>query len=316
MPGWQLRTLAADVLRREAGADAAAARALGEELLLHRPSDPAVEAMHTALRVVLGKPDHVLHHDDLAADSRGFYLDEVASAAARHGLHYVGESHLADCAPGDDTDLVRREVLHDYRVNRMFRSSLFGRRPLGPPRPGAVRDLWVSAPVVALGGRSFELLRGIKADVDAELAGDLVRIGAAWPTAVRGDTLRADPEAFLTLYANKAVEFACEPVPAVKPSSHPFVVSVMRRMAEQGRLLATVRQEPLRLEDDRSRLAVSLMDGLHSRADIAGALRRGSEDRVRKDLDDLIEALGQKGLFVDQAIWKRPPAQPPPVTEM
>ncbi len=297
MPGWLLRRLAADVLQREVGGDAAAARALGEELLAVDAKEPAAQAMQTALRLVLGKPDHVLHHDDLDVHARGFYIDDVAQAAAAHGLRYIGEAHLADCAPWAD-DVVRAEVLHDYRVNRMFRSSLFARTALGPPRADVLGGMWVSAPVAPRGGRSFEMLRGVQVEVDEVLAADLRRLGAAWPGAVPGHELQADPAAFLTLYASRAIDLSCEPVPVVPAGSHPFVAGYMRQRAIDGQLLATFRHDPLRLEDDRSRQAVSMMDGEHSRAQIAAALRTGPEDRVRKDLDALIDALSRKGLFV------------------
>lgn len=302
MPGWGLRQMATSILRREAGADAAKARMFGEELLAQEPVSPAAQALHTALRIVLRKPDHVLHHDDLDPVARGFYIDEVVEAASHHGLHYTGEAHLADCVQGADADIVRSEVLHDYGVNRMFRSSLFVRYHVAAPQADRVRDLWVSAPVNARGGRTFELMRGVRAEVDEQLAGDLRRLGAAWPAAVPGQELTADPQAFLRLYSNWAIDLSCGPVPAVTAGSHPFVVEYMRTTALRGDLLATVRQESIRLEDERSRRAVSLMDGRHNRAAIAQTLRQGPGDRVRADLDALIEALGRKGLFL------RPPA--------
>ena len=56
------------------------------------------------------------------------------------------------------------------------------------------------------------MMRGVQVEVDEVLAGDLRRLGAAWPGAVPGHELQADLAAFLTLYASRAIDLSCETI--------------------------------------------------------------------------------------------------------
>lgn len=298
LPGWRLQEMAADVVRREAGSDVAAARRVIAELLSALGDSRHAQAMRAALQLMQGKADYVLRHDDLEANSGASFVEDFVQSAAAYGLFYAGEARLADCAPESDVDLVRREQLRDYAVNRMFRQSLLTRRPVGSVRPEHLDGLWVSAPVTPLGGDRFLLDRDVEVRAAGQVRAHLLEIGAAWPGCVRCAQIPSLWPQVVNLYRAGAVHLSCDPVAAVKPGSRPMVVTHMRRCARRAEVLATPRHEALRLDDERSRQAVALMDGHTSRAEIAQALRGSSGDRVRADLDALIDALGRKGLFV------------------
>ena len=115
--------------------------------------------------------------------------------------------------------------------------------------------------------------------------------------------LATSPEAWFRLLLARAVEVRHSPVPCIRPGATPAVVAHMRARAGKDGLLINARHEMLHLEDDASRTAVAMMDGRASRAQIAERLRAqaGPGARVRKDLDDLIDALAMASLFVSDA---------------
>jgi hypothetical protein len=146
-------------------------------------------------------------------------------------------------------------------------------------------------------------LKDVKATVeDRTLRDDLLRLGAAWPACLPIDGMASSLQAWLHLFLGQAVEIRRSPVPCVRPDSCPRVVGFMRERAAIDGLLTNARHEILQLEDDPSRRAVAMMDGLTSRARIAEALRAhaGPGARVRKDLDGLVDALAMSGLFVGE----------------
>ncbi len=134
------------------------------------------------------------------------------------------------------------------------------------------------------------MLNGVEVQADdPDVQADLDLLGRTWPAAVRVADLRGDSRATLRLYRARAIDLRSEPVAARRPGARPRVVAAMRNRE----YLTTCRHEPLRLEDDASRRAVSMMDGSRTRDEIATAMGAS-----RAELDGLIEALGRAGLFL------------------
>ena len=74
-------------------------------------------------------------HDHLESENSQFYFHEFAASLARHGLHYVGDSDVAQMYVGNlpegaveklktVTDILRQEQYMDFVRNRRFRSSI------------------------------------------------------------------------------------------------------------------------------------------------------------------------------------------------
>ena len=308
-PGAHLRTMVAEILLREtrdAPDRVAAARDLLDAIANADVQTEYAKALREAVARSAGKPDHVLVHDELATEHHAGFFDEFAAGAAAAGLHYLGESHPGDVAPAAvDGDEIRSEQRWDYASNRTFRQSLLVRGTPGPMDTANLQGLWVAAPArverVREGRTSVRLLKGAEATVeDAAFRDDLLRLGAAWPGCLAVADMATSPAAWLRLLLARAVEIRHSPVPCVRPGATPHVVAHMRARAERDGMLINARHEMLRLEDDASRRAVAMMDGRTSRALIAERLRAqvGPGARVRKDLDDLIDALAMASLFV------------------
>ncbi|MEI2785804.1 MAG: methyltransferase [Candidatus Nanopelagicales bacterium] len=289
LPGSHIRAMASAVLRRESAGDLDRAREVMRSVIDAEVDSDNARVMQLAMGRVAAKPDHVVRNDELQAVHTPLFFDEFVSAAARHGLRYLGEAHLADAAdqPGLPGDVVRAEQWSDYLTNRQYRQSLL---TWHEPGPVSLPDLWVSAPGQRTVRGVRRLLNGIEVQADdPDVLADLDLLGRTWPAAVRVTDLRGDPRAILRLYRARAIDLRSEPVAARTPGARPRVVAAMRNRE----YLTTCRHEPLRLEDDASRQAVAMMDGSRTRDEIAAALGAS-----RVDLDGLIEALGRAGLFV------------------
>lgn len=303
-PGAHLRTMVAEMLLRESSG-IADARNLLRVVEKAEAAGKYAEILRAVARRTSAKPDYVLLHDELAAEHHPVFFDEFAARASEVGLGYLGEAHLADFArPVAEvpTGEIAREQWWDYVSNRTFRQSLWTRDAAGPLDAQALTELWLAAPAQHLRTRGqqsrLRLLRDVEVSVDRATRDDLLRLGAAWPGCVQASDLKTAPAAWLQMLAARAIEVRYRPVPCVRPGAAPRVVDYMRGQAAADGLVTTARHEMLRLEDELSRTAVSLMDGQATRAQIAEKLRLGPDDRVRSDLDALIESLGQSGLFV------------------
>lgn len=285
LPGAYLRVMAGEVLRREAGGDIARARSVMRTIAESTVQTDRAQVMRLAMSYAQAKPDYVLAHDELQAQHHPVYFDEFVRQAGESNLYYVGEAHVADGA-GEASDRIGSEQWSDYATGRPFRQSLLSTSPAGALSPDL--DLYVSAPVRRVKNR-YRLLGSTEVETDdVALMQDLDLMARSWPGAVPWRELTSDPGRVVQLYAARAIDLRSEPVHAVRPGARPYVVPAMRGVE----FPTTVRHEPLHLDAASSRV-VALMDGRHTRDDIAA-----TEGVSRADLDALIQQLGQAGLFL------------------
>jgi SAM-dependent methyltransferase len=215
-PGSHLRDLGRRMMHFHVRSmdDAAAQVRQGRALLrfLAEATD-AEEVYGAAVREALAraseKSDEVLYHDDLNAGARAFLFHEVAAAAERAGLQYLGESTLARSAFGTlpefarpliesipAQDVVAREQYLDFLTGRWFRETLFCRAEVPLAReltPQALSGLHISAdlrpeaadpPAAQAGQATFNSPRGDALVVEEPLTrAALQHLAKIWPRA-------------------------------------------------------------------------------------------------------------------------------------
>src|SRR5688572_7770830 len=138
-----------------------AARGLVAFLAKFAPkSDSAYGSLiHQELAVLLATPDTYLLHEHLEEFNEPLYFHQFMNRAARHGLQYLGESHVGSMVAGRfgaDVEQILREIspdlLHmeqymDFLRNRMFRQTLLVHDSVKLDhalRPEPVREFFVS----------------------------------------------------------------------------------------------------------------------------------------------------------------------------
>jgi SAM-dependent methyltransferase len=316
-PGSYLRDMARDVLRFHVDRIAdpaermAQARAL-MELIVAADRDPSLAGY---MRRLLARPDWQVFHDELGEFNTPVYFHEFAAHAARHGLQFLAEAHLADSrlsglpaeverglASLPDDPIVREQYL-DFVSNRMFRQTLLCREGVRVRRALQAADvarLWVSSPARAGDGAdlddnsnvAFALRDGGEVETaDPAFKRVLARLGHAWPAAVRFSELAGDRpqrvgEALIEAHAQHIVELHASPPPvATGMGDRPVASPLARRQVAVGRpLVTTLRHEELRLDDERARALLLALDGTRSRAEL--------------DADAMLEQLARLGLLV------------------
>lgn len=163
------------------------------------------------LRRVEGMAQEVIYHDDLAPGATPFLLHEVAEAAARHGLQYLGDATFGASRPVGlpeaaarliaqipESDAVAREQYSDFVTGRAFRRTLLCHDDVVLNRNGArgsVKGFWLAADLapasacsdgLADGAATFRTPRGGVLETDHPLAkAALAHLGTIWPQAIR-----------------------------------------------------------------------------------------------------------------------------------
>lgn len=288
LPGARLRELGRDAARRLAG-DLEALRAL--QPWTSQRHDLYGQLLGQELERMLGRPDHVLRHDELSEQWEPCWLGEVARAAERHGMRFMAEADPLELRenwlpPGTDAlldrladdDPVARGEIADVLSGRGFRQTLLCRaeRARGEPRLSALR--------VGPERVRFAKWAENKADPHAE-ALQQFRAGTL--------ELHAAP----ARYSDHAPE-------------RPEAFALARLQAADGEDVTNLRHEHLRLEDPYSRLLVASLDGTRDRAELvehlAGEIERrglapqtGEElrRRISDGLDGSLESLARLALL-------------------
>jgi SAM-dependent methyltransferase len=328
-PGSYLRDAARDMLRFHVGDEPDPGRRMEQAEALMRlivrasRSSPHARALSEHLQTLLARPQWVVFHDELAEINTPVYFHEMAAHAARHGLQFLAESHLADSQllglPDDvaeelarlPADVVVREQYIDFVANRLFRESLFCRA--GVPvrrelRAGDLRGLWVAAdarteagPEAVAGAGTVRFAVGDGPDVetdDPQLKDVLARLGAAWPRCVRFDDLAGTSpqrlgEALLGAHAQKMVELHVEPPPAVPASERPEASALARHQASAGlEIVTSLRHASLRVADAPSRALLARLDGTRDRRALAAGAGLDAAT-----LDAALDRLGRLSLL-------------------
>ncbi|MBM3503665.1 MAG: methyltransferase domain-containing protein [Alphaproteobacteria bacterium] len=165
-PGWHQRAVIRDAML-------SAASGIADEAERVRRGRQAIEAMVEALgtaevpyaQALREQRDNVrkladghIAHDLMEANNNPVYFRNFVERAERAGLRYVCEAALewmvADNYPAGvrdllskEPDLLKREQLLDFMINRTFRESLLcgpQATPLVSPQPQRLASLWVS----------------------------------------------------------------------------------------------------------------------------------------------------------------------------
>jgi SAM-dependent methyltransferase len=317
LPGGRLREALRDMLRfhtaefEDPGERIEQARALLRFLLDGWP--PEQELRHQA-ELLLGRADASLLHDELADVNAPVYFHEFAAHAAAHGLQYLAEADffemqvgLASASAADALreidDVIRREQYLDFLKSRMFRQTLLchaGESLERSARPSVITELAFSTLATRsdeTGATVFEGPTGSTLTTDHPLViAALEHAARAWPAAVWVRDLGPDEAlcgALLRAYGANLVQLHVHP-PAIctRPGDHPEVSRLARHQAEHGAFVTNLRHALVRLEDDRGRRLVTLLDGRHDRAALASEL--GDRDALERSL----EGLARLALFV------------------
>ncbi len=164
LPGWHMRGMVRDLLRREAGEGThterlARARAF-LSFLEHTPEQrsPAHAFLLSEVRLLGQLADEYLFYEHLCNENRPVYFRDFAAAAAAADLAYLGDAHQQStlktrmgeealaALPSDD--LIEQEQHLDHLDVRFFRRTLLCRKEtkvVRDPGPAQLRTLFVSS---------------------------------------------------------------------------------------------------------------------------------------------------------------------------
>ena len=337
-PGSYLRDMARDVLRfhtrhvHEPVERMGHARALMDLIARGGRHGASGRVLAEHMEGLLDHPPWVVFHDELADVNTPVYFHELAAHAARHGLQFLAEAHLADSQLHDlpedvaaalrrlPGDVVVREQYLDFIVNRMFRQTLLChaaapvRRTL---RAGDLAGLWVAAALrtdageAALAGDAlvrFDLPAGGGVETaDPDFKRVLARLGRAWPRAIRfrdlaGDTPQRIGEALLDAHAQRLVDLHVHPpAPAIRAGERPVAAPLARLQAGAGHPVVTnLRHRSVRLDDEVGRALLQRLDGTRDRAALAAELRAlagGDAAALEDELERALARLAQLSLL-------------------
>lgn len=142
LPGWHMRGMLRDLLRRQAGTDGPVeerirrARAFLSFLeQAPRERSPAHSFLRTEVQMLQRLGDEYLFYEHLVDTNRPLYFTEFAAAAERAGLQYLTDATFTSIFPGrldidvaalgiDREDVVAMEQAVDYLDVSLFRRSL------------------------------------------------------------------------------------------------------------------------------------------------------------------------------------------------
>ena len=223
----------------------------------------------------------MLVHDLLAATFVPVWFADFATAAARHGLAYVGdaipgasreapwsEAVEAFVAEGAGDDRIAREQYFDLMVLRRFRHSLLCHEAQAPSArvdPAAVPQL-----LVAPDGETAELpepLRGALAG--ASRLRPLAFAELRERTGLAEEALAAQ---LVDAFDVGDVEFSAVPPPAAaEPGERPRASALARSQAGPGALVTTLLSQLVRVTDEPTAVLLRLLDGTRDRAGILDA---------------------------------------------
>jgi SAM-dependent methyltransferase len=306
LPGGRLREALRDILRfhtealEEPRERVDQARALLRFLLREWPEH---QELRPQAELLLQRADASLLHDELAPHNAPVYFHQFAAHAGEHGLQYLAEADFfetqttaAELRAIDD--VVRREQYTDFLKGRMFRQTLLCHAGVPvdrSPRPEVIESLAFSTPAVRDGdvftGPTGSTLATDHPDVIAAFE----RAAREWPAAVWVRDCEGDEvvlhAALLRAYAANLVQLHVHPPACAHAGERPRVTPLARHQAEQGEFVTNLRHAQVRVEDERGRRLITLLDGTRDRAALAREL-------PVEGLDASLESLAQLALIL------------------
>ena len=328
MPGCHMRAVVWDMLRHhtraipDAAAKLAAARALLK--LVGTPvahDNTSQQALRAEVQSVAAASDAGLVHDDLAPFNAAVYFHEFAADATRAGLAYLAEAHLGTMIAGDvDTDVrqalgkldrLAREQYLDFVHFRRFRESLLCRADAS--------SRFVVDPARVLGLRAVASLALRRANAQPGASGsdsDPIRrqLLARWPASIPVTELAqslaqqaststdgASIAARVTeLYVAGLIDLRSAPARvATRAGERPEAFAAARWLCRDRDVIPSLYHEALRYPDPLARSLLALLDGTHTRNELANALGgpfAGAGGRAK--LDRALDVLAGKALLV------------------
>ncbi|MGZ6642376.1 MAG: methyltransferase regulatory domain-containing protein [Solirubrobacteraceae bacterium] len=302
-PGSYLRDTARDILRfhvdgiEDPRERMDQAGTIMELIIRAGRTSPHARALSEHMAAILARPRWVVFHDELGTVNTPVYFHEFAAHAARHGLQYLAEAHLADSllpdlpqevADGLDAlpgDAIVREQYIDFLLNRLFRQTLLCHGEAGVRRvlrPLDLDGMWIAAELRREdgdGGARFVRPEGTGIETaDEQMVEVLDRLARAWPAAIRLADLAPTgrgrlAEALLEAHAQRLVDLHVHPPPARRAGERPLAPALARRQAAGGEaILTTLRHESVQIADERARALLALLDGTRDRQALAAAL--------------------------------------------
>jgi SAM-dependent methyltransferase len=330
LPGGHVRRVLRDAARwavrdvADPGARIEGARATLRRLAEAEPYDGA---LGREARKAIDASDALIYHDLLAATNADRSLAEFAAEAAAAGLRYLCDAELdddGDAAAGAG-DRVAREQEQDLVTLRMFRQALVVRddaRAGAEPDPRAVAGLHVRSRLrpprkLRLEGHAVDEFRGpeggsLRTDHPLVKAA-LVALADAWPgslpfepladaaaarlRATRDDATLAT--ALVAAYRRGAVELhAWAPPAAGEAGDRPHASALARLQVAAGEPAVTLRHETVRVDDERGRRLLALLDGTRDRRALAEAL--ALDERAARELPGRLGQLAALGLLLSR----------------
>lgn len=143
-PGWKMREIIRDMMNYHAGNRSTAreqvqqGRAILDFIQKNAEPDTAFSKLLTSeVEILKAAPDDYLLHEHLEETNVPFYFKDFMAAAHRHGLNYVGESHIDEMMPhfmGPEVmraletisggNILLMEQYIDFFRNRRFRRTI------------------------------------------------------------------------------------------------------------------------------------------------------------------------------------------------
>jgi len=315
-PGWHQRQVVRALMRHQAGGPAEPteqvrqARAILDVLSATYERDDAYARLLREERdKVAALDDAFLLHDLLEVENHPVYFSEFARRAGAAGLQYLTEANIAATRPASfgaqarqileaQGDVLQREQLIDFWLNRSFRESLLVADRLAPQPallPAAVRELWLASPLQPdpdadgtgkAGERFFRAPDGGRCgltDPGAQRA--LEALGRAWPASLAfadvaelaGTTELAQSLA-LDLFLRNWLELRPRADDFVlTPGPRPVASAVARWQLRRGDRVTSFRHRAVRIDEPVAHQLLPRLDGRHDRAALAAGLARQQE---------------------------------------
>jgi SAM-dependent methyltransferase len=268
-------------------------------------------ALQAQQKRVQSMKDEVLLHDDLLPHARSFWLHEVVSAAAAHGMQYLADAtfardHLANydepvqraLAEIPETEEGERAQYLDYVAGHGFRRTLLCHDAVAltrPVTPEAIAGFWLAAELQVgedeTGALTLTADNGDTMSVAHPLSrAALQELTEAWPEAIRFPELIARAEARLgaapdaeardlatgalfRAYAFGVIDLFLHPPRVAKAiSARPKASRMARKQAENARVVTDLHHGNVALSEDLHHRLLLLADGTRTVDDMASEL--------------------------------------------